>query len=65
MQLITKLVPDFFAMKGSIKSTKPFDIQAMEKAVEDATLNRYAKKLSKKTYTGKFKSISNLKVKEP
>lgn len=41
-----KPVADFFAMKGSIKSNKPFDIKAMEKAVEDAILNRYVKKSS-------------------
>lgn len=39
-----KVVPDFFAMKGSIKSDKPFDIKAMEKAVEDAILVKYVKK---------------------
>ena len=37
-------VADFFAMKGSIKSDKPFDIKAMEKAVEKAILNKYGKK---------------------
>ena len=41
-----KPVVDFFTMKGSIKSDKPFDIQAMEKAVEDAIVNRYVKKLN-------------------
>ena len=41
-----KPVTDFFTMKGSIKSDKPFDIQAMEKAVEDAIVNRYVKKLN-------------------
>jgi len=41
-----KPVADFFAMKGSIKSNKPFDIQAMEKAVEDAIVNKYVKKLN-------------------
>ena len=41
-----KPVADFFSMKGSIKSDKPFDIQAMEKAVEDAIVNRYVKKLN-------------------
>ncbi len=41
-----KPVADFFAMKGSVKSDKPFDIEAMEKAVQDAIINRYAKKPS-------------------
>lgn len=37
-------VADFFAMKGSIKSKKPFNIRLMEKAVEDAIKIQYAKK---------------------
>jgi AbrB family looped-hinge helix DNA binding protein len=38
-----KSVADFFAMKGSIKSDKPFDINAMEKAVEEAIKIKYVK----------------------
>jgi AbrB family looped-hinge helix DNA binding protein len=39
-------VKDFFTMKGSIKSDKPFDIKVMEKAVENAIVNKYVKKLN-------------------
>lgn len=39
-----KPVADFFKMKGSVKSDKPFDIEAMEKAVQEAIVNKYAKK---------------------
>ena len=38
-----KPVPDFFSMKGSIQSKKPFDIYAMEKAVEEAIKIKYVK----------------------
>ena len=41
-----KPVADFFAMKGSIKSDKPFDIGLMEKAVEEAIKIQYVKKLN-------------------
>ncbi len=41
-----KPVADFFALKGSIKSHKPFNIEAMEKAVEDALIVKYVKKLN-------------------
>lgn len=41
-----KPVTDFFALKGSIKSHKPFDLSAMEKAVEDAIVVKYGKKLN-------------------
>lgn len=37
---------DFFSLKGSVRSDKPFDIKAMEKAVEDAIINKYVKKLN-------------------
>lgn len=39
-------VKDFFTMKGSVKSRKPFNIDAMEKAVKDALINKYVKKLN-------------------
>ena len=39
-----KPVVDFFSMKGSIKTDKPFDIEAMEKAVADAVVLKYGKK---------------------
>ncbi len=35
---------DFFTLKGSVKSNKPFDIDAMDKAVGDAIVNKYVKK---------------------
>lgn len=41
-----KPVADFFAMKGSVKSDKPFDLKLMEKAVEEAIKIQYAQKLS-------------------
>jgi len=41
-----KPVVDFFSLKGSIKTTKPFNIEAMEKAVEDAIVIKYGKKLN-------------------
>lgn len=40
-------VADFFAMKGSVKSNRPFDIRAMEKAVEKAILNKYGEKFAR------------------
>lgn len=39
-----KPAADFFALKGSIKSKKPFNIAAMERAVEDAIIIKYVKK---------------------
>ncbi len=39
-----KPVVDFFALKGSVKSNRPFNIRLMEKAVENAIVNRYVKK---------------------
>ena len=41
-----KPVTDFFALKGSIKSDKPFNIDAMERAIEEAIVNKYVKKLN-------------------
>jgi AbrB family looped-hinge helix DNA binding protein len=35
-----KPVTDFFSYKGSIKSEKPFDLDAMENAVKDAIGSR-------------------------
>ena len=37
-------VVDFFSLKGSVKSKKPFSIDAMEKAVTDAISVNYVKK---------------------
>jgi len=44
MEVSIKPVVDFFSLKGSIKTNKPFDIEAMEKAVEDAVVLKYGKK---------------------
>ena len=41
-----KPVVDFFTLKGSIKTSKPFNVEAMEKAVEDAIVIKYGKKLN-------------------
>lgn len=41
-----KPVVDFFSLKGSVKSNKPFNIEAMEKAVTDAIIVKYVKKLN-------------------
>lgn len=41
-----KPVPNFFSMKGSVKSKKTFSILAMDKAVEKAIKNKYVKKLN-------------------
>ena len=41
-----KPVIDFFSMKGSVKSNKPFNIRAIEKALEKAIKTQYAKKLN-------------------
>lgn len=45
-EVTIKPAADFLAMKGSIVTDKPFDIELMEKAVEDAIKIRYAKKLN-------------------
>lgn len=41
-----KPVVDFFSLKGSVKTDKPFDLNAMEKAIEDEVINKYVKKSS-------------------
>ena len=41
-----KPVTDFFSLKGSVKTDKPFDLKAMEKAVEDEIIKKYVKKSS-------------------
>lgn len=43
-QVHIKPAEDFFALKGSIKSDKDFDIEAMDRAIQDAIINKYAKK---------------------
>lgn len=41
-----KPVVDFFSLKGSVKTDKPFDLNAMEKAIEDEIIKKYVKKSS-------------------
>lgn len=41
-----KALVDFFSLKGSVKTNKPFNIESMEKAVEDAIVIKYGKKLN-------------------
>ncbi len=41
-----KPVQDFFSLKGSVKTNRPFNVKAMEKAVEDAIVIKYGKKLN-------------------
>lgn len=46
-QIILKPAVDFFSLRGSIKSKKPFDIKAMDKAVEKLVVAEYVKKEAK------------------
>lgn len=41
-----KPVTDFFTLQGSIKTTKPFDIDAMEKSVGELLKKEYGKDTS-------------------
>ncbi len=41
-----KPVVDFFSLKGSVKSEKPFNLDFMEKAIEDEIIKKYVKKSS-------------------
>ena len=43
-QIIIKTAVDFFALRGSLKSRKPFDVKAMDKAVEKLVVSEYASK---------------------
>ena len=43
---VIRPIPDFLSFQGSLKSDKPFDIEAMDKAVEEAVAKEYAKKSS-------------------
>ena len=45
-EVTIKPVIDFFSLKGSVKSDKPFDLHAMEKAIEDEIIKKYVKKSS-------------------
>lgn len=40
-------VPDFFSLQGSLKTDKPFDIEAMDEAVGKYLAREYAKKLKR------------------
>lgn len=39
-------VADFFSLKGSVKTNKPFNLKAMEKAIKDEVIAKYVKKSS-------------------
>ena len=41
-------VKDFLSLKGSLKSNKKFDIEAMDKAVEKQIVNDYVQKSSRR-----------------
>ena len=43
-QIIIKTAVDFFSLRGSLKSRKPFDVKAMDKAVEKLVVSEYASK---------------------
>lgn len=43
-EAVIKPVVDFFSLKGSVKSQKPFDIKAMDRAVGKMISQEYAKK---------------------
>lgn len=45
-KVFIKPVVDFISLKGSIKTDKPFDLNAWEKAIEDEVINKYVKKSS-------------------
>jgi hypothetical protein len=41
-------IKDFLSLKGSLKSDKKFDIEAMDKAVERQIVNEYVQKASRR-----------------
>ncbi|MHB8443117.1 MAG: AbrB/MazE/SpoVT family DNA-binding domain-containing protein [Patescibacteria group bacterium] len=43
-EVMLKPTVDFFKFRGSIKAKKPFDIGAMEKAIQNEIVTGYAKK---------------------
>lgn len=43
-EALIKPVTDFFSLKGSLKSKKPFDVEAMDKAIGELISVEYAKK---------------------
>ncbi|OGD85343.1 hypothetical protein A2164_04605 [Candidatus Curtissbacteria bacterium RBG_13_35_7] len=46
-QIIIKSAIDFFSLKESIKTKRPFDIKAMDKAAEKLVITENAKKQTK------------------
>lgn len=46
-KVVIKPTVDFFALRGSLKTKKPFNIKAMTKAAERLATSEYAKKHSK------------------
>lgn len=45
-EAVIKPIPDFLTLRGSLKTDKPFDIEDMDKAVEEAVVKEYVKKSS-------------------
>ncbi len=45
-EAVIRPVTDFFSLKGSVKTDKPFDLSAMEKAIGDDIVKKYVKKSS-------------------
>ena len=43
-EAVMKPLVDFFSLRGSLKSPKPFNIKAMDKAVEKMVVEDYVKK---------------------
>lgn len=44
-----KAVPDFFTMKGSLKTNKPFNIKAWDRAIGKMFKEEYSKKYGKRS----------------
>lgn len=42
-----KPMPNFFSFRGSIKSTKKFDVKAMEKAAEKQAVKEYLQRVAR------------------
>lgn len=45
-ETVIKPVKDFLSLRGSLTSKKPFDIEAMDKAVEEYIAKEYGKKIT-------------------
>ena len=48
-EVTLKAVPDFFSMKGSLKTNKPFDMKAWDKAIGKMFKEEYEKKYGKRS----------------